>query len=87
MTVLVVGSVALDNVRTPFGQVKDALGGSISYAATSASYFTQAAMWAWWEGIPGRAPRMFNRHGIDTRGLEVEKSGRPSAGAAITSTT
>ncbi|MGH7256614.1 MAG: sugar kinase, partial [Nitrospirales bacterium] len=37
---LVVGSVALDTVTTPFGAAEEVLGGSASYFATSASYFT-----------------------------------------------
>ena len=35
--ILVVGSVALDSVRTPFGETVDALGGSASYFSLSAS--------------------------------------------------
>ena len=38
---LVVGSVALDTVKTPFGEVEEVLGGSATYFSTSASYFTQ----------------------------------------------
>ena len=41
MSLLVVGSVAFDSVKTPFGQVDDALGGSATYFSTSASYFTR----------------------------------------------
>jgi sugar/nucleoside kinase (ribokinase family) len=37
---LVVGSVALDTVATPFGQADEVLGGSATYFATAASYFT-----------------------------------------------
>ena len=37
--VLIVGSVALDNVKTPFGEVKDALGGAAVYSSVAASYF------------------------------------------------
>lgn len=37
--VLVVGSVALDSVRTPFGEVAEALGGAASYASVAASFF------------------------------------------------
>jgi len=37
--ILVVGSVGLDSVRTPYGEVEDALGGSASYFAFSASHF------------------------------------------------
>ncbi|MBU1262449.1 sugar kinase [bacterium] len=39
MSVLVVGSVALDSVKTPFGEVEEALGGSATYASVSASFF------------------------------------------------
>ncbi|MDL1893656.1 sugar kinase, partial [Sphingobacteriales bacterium CHB3] len=40
MGVLVVGSVALDSIETPFGSAKNALGGSATYIAAAASYFT-----------------------------------------------
>ena len=39
MTVLVVGSVALDSVETPFGKADDVLGGSGTFFASSASHF------------------------------------------------
>ncbi|WP_338866245.1 PfkB family carbohydrate kinase [Myxococcus stipitatus] len=39
MTLLVVGSVALDSLETPFGQKEDVLGGSATYFSTSASFF------------------------------------------------
>ncbi len=38
--VLIVGSVAYDSVRTPFGEVEDALGGAACYASVSASFFS-----------------------------------------------
>jgi sugar/nucleoside kinase (ribokinase family) len=37
--VLIVGSVAYDSVRTPFGEVQEALGGAASYASVAASFF------------------------------------------------
>ncbi len=40
MSVLVVGSVALDTVETPYGKVKDALGGSATFFSAAASFFT-----------------------------------------------
>ena len=40
MSLLVVGSIALDTVKTPIEEHGDLLGGSASYAATSASYFS-----------------------------------------------
>lgn len=40
MSLLIVGTVAYDTVETPFGKVKDALGGSATYAGCAASFFT-----------------------------------------------
>jgi phosphoribosylaminoimidazole synthetase len=40
MSILVVGSVALDDVETPFGQVRGALGGSAVHFSAAASLFT-----------------------------------------------
>jgi sugar/nucleoside kinase (ribokinase family) len=40
MSILVVGSVAFDALKTPFGQVDRALGGSATYFAVAASFFT-----------------------------------------------
>ncbi|MFO1520161.1 MAG: PfkB family carbohydrate kinase [bacterium] len=39
MDILVVGSVALDTVETPFGKIEDGLGGSATHFAASASFF------------------------------------------------
>ena len=38
-SILIVGSVALDTVTTPFGLVRDVLGGAASYASVAAIYF------------------------------------------------
>jgi hypothetical protein len=40
MTVLVVGSVALDSVETPFGKADDVLGGSATFFSSAASLLT-----------------------------------------------
>jgi len=40
MALLVVGSIALDTVKTPVEEHGDLFGGSASYAATAASYFS-----------------------------------------------
>ncbi len=37
--VLIVGSMALDSVRTPMGEVRDALGGAADYSSVAASFF------------------------------------------------
>lgn len=41
---LVIGTVALDDIETPFGKVESALGGAGTYASLAASYFTQASL-------------------------------------------
>ncbi len=41
MSLLVVGSMALDSVRTPFGEANNVLGGSASYFSLAASHFTR----------------------------------------------
>jgi sugar/nucleoside kinase (ribokinase family) len=41
MSILVVGSVALDSVETPFGKTEDAIGGSATYFSASASHLTK----------------------------------------------
>ena len=38
--VLIVGSMALDNVRTPIGEAKNALGGAANYSSVAASFFS-----------------------------------------------
>jgi sugar/nucleoside kinase (ribokinase family) len=77
MSVLVVGSVALDNVRTPFGEVKDALGGSCAYASVSASYFSDVDIVA---VVGGDFPRehfaVFQKRRIGTGGLQIDSKGK-----------
>ena len=42
--VLVVGTVALDTIETPFGKVERALGGSATYASFAASFFSKPSL-------------------------------------------
>ncbi|MBI2650705.1 sugar kinase [Candidatus Woesearchaeota archaeon] len=42
--ILIVGTVALDTIETPFGRVKRALGGSATYASFAASLFSKPAL-------------------------------------------
>ena len=44
MSALVVGSVALDTVITPFGRADDALGGSASFFSVAARHFTPVSI-------------------------------------------
>lgn len=74
MGVLVVGSVGLDSVKTPFGEAEEVLGGSATYFAVSASYFTDVNMVAVvGEDFPLRHITFLKERGINLNGLE--KSG------------
>jgi sugar/nucleoside kinase (ribokinase family) len=71
MGILVVGSVALDAVKTPFGKHDEILGGSASYFSVAASYFTPVAMVAVvGEDFPESHVAWFQKKGIDTTGLQ-----------------
>lgn len=71
MDVVIVGSVALDDVKTPEGEVKDALGGSAVYASLSAGYFTSPGI----VGVVGEDfsdahVALLEKHGVSSVGLE-----------------
>ena len=44
MSILVVGTVAFDNIQTPFGRADRCLGGSATYFSVAASFFTEVAL-------------------------------------------
>jgi sugar/nucleoside kinase (ribokinase family) len=68
---LVVGSVALDTVKTPFGEVVEVLGGSATYFSTAASYFTSVDLIAVvGEDFPEEHVKFLESRGIDLTGLE-----------------
>ena len=72
MSLLVVGSVALDSVTTPFGKVEEALGGSATYFSCSASFFTKVKLVAVvGADFPSRHIRFLKNKGIDIKGLQV----------------
>ena len=69
-SILVVGSVAFDSVKTPFGEAANVLGGSATYFSVSASYFSPVKM----VSVIGKDftedhQAIFKRHNIDTAGL------------------
>jgi sugar/nucleoside kinase (ribokinase family) len=73
---LVVGSVALDSVETPFGKVQEALGGSATFFSYSASFFTPVHLVATvGEDFPEEHLKLLRDRGVDVRGLQVA-SGR-----------
>jgi len=69
---VVVGSVALDTVKTPFGQAVEALGGAATYFAFAASFFTRVRMvGAVGEDFPREHLGLLDRRGVDIDALEV----------------
>ena len=71
MSILVVGSVAFDTLKTPFGERKKILGGAATYFSLSASFFTQVRV----VGVVGddftpEHEAVLTARGIDTRGIE-----------------
>jgi sugar/nucleoside kinase (ribokinase family) len=77
MSLLVVGSVAIDNVETPDARRDDLLGGSATHFSYAASFFTSVRL----VGVVGEDfPRthidLLSQRGIDTSGLQVVSGGR-----------
>ena len=76
MPLLVVGSVALDSLETPFGRREDVLGGSASYFSVCSSFFGPTRMVAVvGEDFPEDHVRFFASRGVDLAGL-VRRPGR-----------
>ncbi len=74
MSILVVGSVAFDDVTSPSGSVKNILGGAATYFSLAASYFTQVRVVAVVGDDFGPGPeKVFTDHKIDIRGIERAK--------------
>ncbi len=71
MSLLVVGSVAFDSVKTPFGEVEEVLGGSATYFSTAASYFTDVSLVAVvGDDFPEAHLTFLKERGINIDGLE-----------------
>jgi len=71
MSVLVVGSVALDSVETPFGKADDVLGGSATFFSAAASLLTKVSV----VGVVGSDYPIekldpLKKRGVDFSGLE-----------------
>ncbi len=74
MSILVVGSVAFDDVTSPSGSVKNVLAGAATYFSLAASYFTQVRIVAVvGEDFGPEQEKVFQSHGIDISGIERAK--------------
>ena len=75
MGLLVVGSVGLDTVVTPFDKIEDALGGSSTYISLAASYFSGPIELVGVVGtdFPKEYVKMLEDHDINLEGLQFEE--------------
>lgn len=72
MSVLIVGSTALDSIKTPTAEKPRLLGGSASHAAVAASFFSPVKLvGVVGEDFPRRYLQLYRRHGIDLEGLQI----------------
>ncbi len=76
MSILVVGSIALDTVETPFGKVKETVGGSAVYFSLAARYFSKVnVVGVVGSDFPKSILNQLKMRGINTSGIAI-KNGR-----------
>ncbi len=75
MGLLIVGSLGLDTVITPFDKVEDALGGSATYISLAASYFSGPIELVGVVGndFPDEYVKLLEDHNVDLEGLQKEE--------------
>jgi sugar/nucleoside kinase (ribokinase family) len=74
MSILVVGSVAFDNIETPLGKRERCLGGAATHFSLAASFFTQVrVIGVVGEDFTAEEEAVFTRRGVDIQGLEHAK--------------
>lgn len=79
MSLLIVGSLAVDKIETPFATKDEALGGSATFISLAAHYFAKeeiALVGVVGEDFPEHAWKLFRDRNFDTSGIEVVKGGK-----------
>ena len=72
MSVLIVGTTALDSIKTPKAENPRLLGGSASHAAVAASFFSPVRLVGGvGEDFPKKYIELYRRHKIDLAGLQI----------------
>jgi len=72
MSVLIVGTTALDSIKTPTKENPRLLGGSASHAAVAASFFSPVKLVGGvGEDFPKKYIALYQKHGIDLAGLQI----------------
>lgn len=79
MSLLTIGTVALDKIETPFGKTDKIVGGSCSFASLSASYLYPKThiVAVIGDDFPKDFVNTLNQKGVDTTGLQI-KNGQKS---------
>src|SRR3954469_2209789 len=73
MSVLIVGSPALDSIKTPKAETPRLLGGSASHAAVAASFFSPVRLvGVVGDDFPKRYLQLYKRRRIDLQALQVQ---------------
>jgi sugar/nucleoside kinase (ribokinase family) len=77
MSLLVVGTTALDSIKTPKSENPRLLGGSASHAAVAASFFAPTKLvGVIGDDFPSKYIQLYRKHGICLNGLEKIKGGQ-----------
>ena len=72
MSVLVVGSIALDDIKTPLEEHSEMLGGSASYGCVAASFYSPVNLVGIvGEDFPSEHIEFFKRRNVDLTGLKI----------------
>src|ERR1700679_733001 len=72
MSVLIVGSTALDSIKTPKAENPRLLGGSASHAAVAASFFAPVKLvGVVGQDFPKKYITLYKKHKINLEGLQV----------------
>lgn len=77
MSLLVLGTVAFDDIMTPHGRARKVLGGAATYISYSASFFTRDINLCSivGEDFPVDEINAMEKRGVDTEGLEIVENG------------
>jgi len=78
LSILVVGSLGLDTIETPFAKVEESLGGSAVYISLAASFFSSEVklVGVVGEDFPEKYIQLLRDHHIDLEGLQIVKGGK-----------
>ncbi|VAX20636.1 Ribokinase [hydrothermal vent metagenome] len=77
MSLVVVGTMAYDSVKTPFGQRERSLGGSATYFSLSASFFTDVKLVSViGDDFEDDDLKMLENHGVETSGVVRKPGGK-----------